>query len=246
MLVLLVVTNLALVTLTVLRAAPEYTSPSALFSPVPSAAGQPAEASLSTAAPQRALAHVPVLAVYGDGYAAGNGEGGQGPAGWPALVAGRTGARLELHAASQAGYASLSPAGQDYADLVRDASVADATVTLLFGSRNDADESLAAVQQNVRLVISAAQEAAPSDTLIVIGPVWSSADAPAGLLAVRDAMRDAADAAGVRFVDPLAANWFAEPRGLISVDGVSPNDAGHAHLADLVEPVVAAALTGDR
>ncbi len=246
MLTLLVVTNLGLVALTVLRAAPAYISPSEPFSPVSSAADQPAEAFISTVAPQPAPAPGPVLAVYGDGYAAGNGEGGQGPTGWPALVAERTGARLELHAASQAGYASLSPAGQDYADLVRDAPVADATVTLLFGSRNDADESLAAVQQNVRLVISAAQEATASDTLIVIGPVWSSADVPAGLLAVRDAMRDAADAAGVHFVDPLAENWFAQPRGLISVDGVSPNDAGHAHLADLVEPVVVAALAGNR
>ncbi len=244
--VLLVATNLTLVILTVVRAAPAYTPPSAPFSPAPSAAGQPAEASISTAAPEQAVAPVPVLVVYGDGYAAGNGKGGQGPMGWPALVAERTGARLELHAASQAGYASRSPAGQNYADLVSGAPVADATVTLIFGSRNDADENLAAVQENVRLVISAAQEAAANDTLVVIGPVWSSADVPAGLLAVRDAMRDAADASGIRFVDPLVENWFAEPRGLISVDGVSPNDAGHARLADLVEPVVAAALASDR
>jgi hypothetical protein len=184
--------------------------------------------------------------VYGDGYAAGSEEGGQGATGWPALVAKRTGARLELHAATQAGYASLSPAGQNYSDLVQGAPVPDATVTLLFGSRNDADESLAAVQERARLTISTAQEAATNDTLIVIGPVWSSADVPAELLAVRAAVRDAAAAAGVRFVDPLAESWFAEPRGLISGDGVSPTDAGHAHLADLVEPVVTAAVAGDR
>jgi hypothetical protein len=184
-----------------------------------------------------------ILAVYGDGYAAGNVQGGQGASGWPALVAERTGAALQLHAASQAGYVSTSPNGEDYGALVSAGPVPGAAVTLLFGSRNDVDEDLAAVRAEAAAVVQAAQAAATDDTLIVIGPSWSSAAYPAELLSVRDAVRNAAQAADAQFVDPLTEGWFASPAGLIASDGISPNDAGHAYLAERIAPLVEAALS---
>lgn len=60
----------------------------------------------------------PVLAVYGDGYAAGNESGGLGAAGWPALVAERTQMQLQLHAASQSGYASVGTGTTDRKSVV--------------------------------------------------------------------------------------------------------------------------------
>jgi hypothetical protein len=57
---------------------------------------------------------------------------------------------------------------------------------------------------------------------------------------VRDAVRDAAVAAGVTFVDPLVEEWFTGGVGLIADDGVSPNDAGHAYLAGVLEPYLPA------
>ncbi len=246
-LVVLLATNVALFTAMGMRPAPadDYTSRAA---PADRSASVDASepSTLSSAATEAAedTSAESVLVVYGDGYAAGNQWGGEGAAGWPALVAERLGARLELHAASQAGYASFSPAGQDYADLVAGAPFPEATVTVLFGSRNDADENLDAVRANARETVSAAQRAATGDVLVVIGPVWSSADVPVQLLAVRDIVREAAEAAGAQFVDPLADGWFADPANLISGDGVSPTDEGHARLAELVDPAIAAALTG--
>ena len=54
-------------------------------------AGAATEAGASpTASPTaEADAEPPVIAVYGDSYSVGTGQGGTGPAGWPALVAGR-------------------------------------------------------------------------------------------------------------------------------------------------------------
>lgn len=239
-LVLLVLGNVALFTILGMRSAPADTytpvvraaSPSAVVPAAPSAPGTPAE---TPAAP-------PVLAVYGDGYAAGNEVGGLGAAGWPALVAARTGAELALTAASQAGYASLGTSGQNYAAMLQSHPVPDAAVTVLFGSRNDSDEDPAILQQQVPLAIRTAMANAPGDVLVVIGPVWSDAAAPESVYAVRDTVRDAAAAAGAVFVDPLDEGWFASPEGLIAADGISPTDAGHAALAELITPVVATAL----
>ncbi|MGY1723804.1 SGNH/GDSL hydrolase family protein [Blastococcus sp. SYSU DS0533] len=184
----------------------------------------------------------PVLAVYGDGYAAGNESGGLGPAGWPAIVAQRVGAELQLNAVSRSGYAAAGATGQDFLDLVESTPVPDADVTLLFGSRNDLDESPAVVRENATAAIAAAQSQAPDTSVVVIGPVWDDGDVPDALLAVRDAVQAAARAVGVPFVDPLAAGWFAEQTGFIAADGVSPNDQGHVYLADRVTPLVQTAV----
>ncbi|WP_164701582.1 SGNH/GDSL hydrolase family protein [Modestobacter sp. KNN46-3] len=183
-----------------------------------------------------------VLAVYGDGYALGNEQGGLGVAGWPALVAAGSGMTLTLHAAPQAGYVSVGSTGQNYPGLAETGPVPDAAVTLVVGSRNDRSADAATVQANAQEIISDLRAAATSTAIVIVGPIWTDDDAPADILAVRDAVEAAATAAGVTFVDPIAEGWFAEPTGLISFDGISPTDAGHAHLADLITPLVNAAL----
>jgi lysophospholipase L1-like esterase len=184
----------------------------------------------------------PLLAVYGDGYASGNEMGGGGAAGWPALVAQQTGTELVLNAVPQAGYASVGATGQDYPALIAASPVPGAAVTVLFGSRNDADEDLSVVEANAAQVIAAVRQGAPGSVIVVVGPVWDDADVPASAFAVRDVVQTAAQAAGVTFVDPLAEGWFAQEAGLISADGISPNDAGHAYLARRIAPIVSAAL----
>lgn len=184
----------------------------------------------------------PVLAVYGDGYSAGNDQGGVGDAGWPAQVALATGTTLALSAVAQAGYASIGVSGRDFVGLVEDTPFPDAAVTLLVGSRNDAGEDVAVVAANVAQALDALRRTAPGTTVVLVGPIWDDGDVPADVQAVRDAVRDAATAAGVRFVDPVADGWFADENGLISPDGVSLNDAGHSYVAGLLAPVIREAL----
>jgi hypothetical protein len=241
-LVVLVAGNVALFTLLGLRSAPA--DPHAGSTRAAAATSPAAVVEAPPAAPVPPSAP-PVLAVYGDGYAAGNEAGGIGEAGWPAIVAVRTGARLALSAASRAGYASVGVTGQDYLGLLREGPVGDATVTLLFGSRNDANAAVAQVGANAAEAISEARRHAPGTVVVVIGPAWDDADVPAGVLAIRDAVAEAARQAGATFVDPLAEGWFAENApGLIGADGVSPTDAGHGYLADRIAPIVEQALAG--
>ncbi|MCW2714156.1 MAG: hypothetical protein JWN88_1203 [Frankiales bacterium] len=234
-LVVLVIGNAALLFCLATRPAPadnyvaQQRVATATVSPTPAAVPVPAVPSAAEA-PASSL-----LAVYGDGYAAGNEQGGLGNAGWPALLAAQTRAELALHAVPRAGYAAAGTTGQTFLDLVRTAPVPDATVTLVVGSRNDMNEDVGQVQQNAADTISRIRSQAPATAVVIVGPVWPGGNVPASVLAVRDAVRDAAVAAGVTFVDPLVEGWFTEGVGLIAGDGVSPNDAGHAYLAGMLE-----------
>ncbi|MBW0101192.1 hypothetical protein [Pseudonocardia sp. KRD291] len=70
----------------------------------------------------------------------------------------------------------------------------------------------------------------------MIGPMWLGGDAPPRMLAVRDAIRDAATGARLPFVDPLAERWFnGSDQGGIAPDGEILNDQGHQRLAQLVD-----------
>jgi lysophospholipase L1-like esterase len=245
LLIALVVGNIALFSFLGLRSAPEdpgtaRTQTAADQAPVTPQSAAPS--SPSAAAPTSSPVERPVLAVYGDGYAAGNALGGRGPAGWPALVAQQVGADLALNAAPQAGYAAVGTTGQDYVDLVEASPVAAADVTVVFGSRNDGDESAGTVTANAAAVFRDIRAAAPETTILVVGPVWSGGTPPAGVQAANAALAAAADAAGVTYVDALEARWFADGQG-IAADGVSPTDAGHANLAGLIAPLVSDALS---
>jgi hypothetical protein len=236
-LVLAVIGNLALFGFLALRPAPSDPYVSSTGAPGVGAPTQTEDASSSAAVSPKSADPL-LLAVYGDGYAAGNESGGLGAAGWPAIVAERAGMRLALNAVSRAGYASVGATAQTLRDVVLASPVADAAVTVLFGSRNDAGEDLARVQVNAAEAIAAARSAAPQATVVVIGPAWSDAAVPAAVLGARDAVRAAAVEADVTFIDPIKAGWFADPEGLIAADGVSPTDAGHAYLAGLIAPAV--------
>lgn len=243
-LVVLVVANIAVFGYLGLRGQPATESGAGEVAAATGAAAAPttAEAPADPATTVEVPAQPAVLAVYGDGYAAGNEQGGLGEAGWPALVAQRTGATLALHATTQVGYATPGPTGEDLLQVVTANPEPGATVTVLFGSRNDRYAAAAAVQANVAQAIAAVQSSAPATTVVVVGPVWDDAAPPPGVLDARDAVAAAAGASAVAFVDPLADGWFGSGQGLIAADGVSPTDAGHQYLAGMIEPVVQSAL----
>jgi lysophospholipase L1-like esterase len=187
-------------------------------------------------------AEAPVLAVYGDGYTAGSTLGGQDAAGWPALVAAALKADLRLNAVSMAGFSAIGTTGQDFADLASSGPVPDAAVSIVFGSRNDIGSTASAVGQGAEQTLRLIRNAAPQTRLVVVGPAWSSADIPPELYVLRDAVQQAARAAGATFIDPLAAGWFSEPGALIAADGISPTDSGHAAVASWLIPVIQEAL----
>ena len=189
----------------------------------------------------------PVLAFYGDRYTAGTQQGGLGPTGWPAIVTGRLDARAtEVHALIDAGYVATSTFGDfTFEALAAQQPEPDADVTIVFGSRNDFEASQQDITAAATRTFDAIRANAPDTQLLVIGPAWTDAAVPPEIPPVRDAVRQAALAAGATFVDPLAERWFFNGVGLIGRDLISPTDAGHAYLADQIEPFVRALLAGN-
>jgi lysophospholipase L1-like esterase len=193
----------------------------------------------------RAETHDSVIAVYGDSYSAGGRQGGKGSTGWPAIVADRLDAELRLHAAGGAGYVNGSRAADEtFLDQVRGAPEPDADVVVVFGSRNDRDLPPADIKRQATAVYEAIRSASPSAELVVIGPAWDDDVAPDAMFLARDAVSSAAAAAGALFVDPLTEEWLLDRPELIGTDGVHPTDAGHAHFANLIQPVLREVLQG--
>jgi lysophospholipase L1-like esterase len=187
------------------------------------------------------------VAVIGDSYTTGTHEGGQGPKTWTALAwqtLERQGLQVTADVASEgrAGYGVRGDHGSVFADLTRRAVKPEDALVVFFGSRNDQGADLDLLDGMAADAFNLARRAAPSATLLVIGPPWPTADVPESVLRIRDILRMRARAAGAIFVDPLAEHWFVGRPDLIGADGVHPNDAGHAYMADKITPLIRAQL----
>ena len=88
-----------------------------------------------------------------------------------------------------------------------------------------------------------ARRIAPASKLLVIGPPWPTADPPFDVLYIRDTLSGQANDAGATFIDPISEGWFVGRPDLIGPDGVHPNDAGHAYMAEKIAPLIHAQLS---
>ena len=216
----------------------EAAVPRPASSPTPSATEPtPSTAPSTSTTPAAAAARVVVI---GDGYAGGTPQGGLGPDGWPALLERRIeGADVEVAAEVGAGYVATGVSGLTFGGLAAAAGLTGADVVVVLGSRDDGPGIADQVAEAARALLSQI----PTDaSLVVVGPIWPEEVAPAGARNNRDVIRDAAEAVGARFVDPIEEAWFVDQPGLIGEDGVYPTAEGHAYLADRLEPVVRDAL----
>lgn len=183
------------------------------------------------------------VAVIGDSYTSGSVEGGQGAAGWTELtwqMLARSGVRIVADVAAEggAGYGVPGNRGSVFRDLAARAVRPDDALVVFFGSRNDQDADAAQLPTMIRDTFDLARQVAPEAKLLVIGPPWPTADVPDTVLRVRDILSFEAYAVGAEFVDPIADGWFVGAPDLIGGDGVHPTDAGHAYLADKIEPLI--------
>jgi lysophospholipase L1-like esterase len=183
------------------------------------------------------------VAVIGDSYTAGTDEGGLGPQSWTACALRTLAARgvrvaADVAAEGRAGYGVPGDRGSVFADLTARAVKPANVLVVFFGSRNDQGVAPGLLTERARDTFDLARRLAPTARFLVIGPLWPTADVPDSLLRVRDVLNVAARAAGAAFVDPIGAGWFVDRPDLISVDGVHPNDEGHAYLADKIAPLI--------
>lgn len=187
------------------------------------------------------------VAVIGDSYTTGTEEGGRGARSWTSqawMTLARQGVQVAPNVAAEgrAGYGMPGDHGNVFSDLTAKAVQPDDVLVVFFGSRNDQGTDPELLAEKTRDAFDLAHLAAPSARLLVIGPPWPTADPPAAVLQVRDVIADQARAARATFVDPITENWFVGRPDLIGIDGVHPNDAGHAYMAAKIVPLIRAHL----
>ncbi len=208
------------------------------------ASAQPASVAVQLVGRESTLSRV---AVISDSYTTGTDLGGHGTSGWPALAWQLLAAQgkpvaADVAAEGRAGYGVRGDHNSTFGDLTARAVRPDDALVVFFGSRNDQPVEAVEVAGLARSAYELARRKAPTARFLVIGPPWPTADVPVRILQIRDALATVARASGATFVDPLAERWFVDRPDLIAVDGVHPNDAGHAYLAQRIAPLIAAAL----
>lgn len=179
-------------------------------------------------APQRPEGNAsgPLLVVIGDSYS----EGWDNTVVWPELFAEAHGYRLENLSISGTGY--VNTAGTTtFVERIRQADLADPSLIIFAGSRNDVWSTADEVRGAAREAFTTARDRFPEARVIAVGPIWDNSDPLPAAEAINAGVARAADAAGVEFIDALAANWLSNP-SVIHPDGIHATDEGQRDLAD--------------
>lgn len=188
------------------------------------------------------------IAVVGDSYTTGTAEGGLGSNAWTTrvwLALAHQGMQIAPDVVSEgrAGYVVRGDHGSVFEDLTSRAVHPGDALVVFFGSRNDEGSDPLRLAGMAHDTFDLARRTAPSARLLVIGPPWPTADPPFDILYVRDTLAAQARDAGASFADPISEGWFVGRPDLIGPDGVHPNDAGHAYMADKIAPLIRAQLS---
>ncbi len=188
------------------------------------------------------------IAVIGDSYTAGSGEGGTGPNSWPLLAAkmlGQRGLPIDADVAAEggAGYGQPGERGSVFEDLTAHAVHHNDVLVVFFGSRNDQPVDPKKLPEMAAGAFQLARFTAPDAKFLIIGPPWPTATPPPEVLKIRDTLRMEAALGGAAFLDPIAEGWFVGRPDLIGTDGVHPTDAGHVYMAERIAPQIYRQLT---
>lgn len=191
----------------------------------------------------------PGVVVVGDSLATVTAPAGPDVA-FPLVAARLLGWRAVLDARPDSGFAAPArpnPRYRTFGGAVGGVAARDPRVVVVaLGSDDAAEADPARVIQSAATVQTAATGALaelhrrlPRARVVVVGPVPSGGAPPPAVQAVGDAVRAAARAARVPFIDPLAERWITGDRAdrwsgnaaqMIGADGRHLTPAGHAYV----------------
>ncbi|WP_176337582.1 SGNH/GDSL hydrolase family protein [Kocuria salina] len=185
----------------------------------------------------------------GDSYTAGAGVSRQADR-WSTRVARAQGWDEKNLAAGGTGYGTSvdAPTSRDacgkgycpdYAQALEGYVGQSPDVVVVAGGRNDFDMSPDEFADAVDGVLSSVVETFPKATVYAVSPVWDDDETPEGFDTRVDAVRTAAEKVDATFVD-IGQPLEGKP-DLVVEDGVHPNRAGHAALADAFKSAVRSA-----
>ncbi|GAA4361345.1 hypothetical protein GCM10023166_02780 [Paeniglutamicibacter cryotolerans] len=152
---------------------------------------------------------------------------------------------LSVHNVAQngSGYLSVGSHKSTFGSQVQQGVDQDTDLVVFFGSENDRGYAPEKLTNAMTDAYAAAKEKAPHAAMLVVGPPAYSHQPEARRLSVRDAVQDAAEAAGAKFVDPIAQGWIVDDvENLVGPDGVHPSLSGQYDLKAKMETLIANVL----
>jgi lysophospholipase L1-like esterase len=183
----------------------------------------------------------PLVVMLGDSYVSGLGASAEAmrwsthvasSQGWLEANLGRGGTGYATTAGVNGCGLSLCPT---VADMAQAAVAARPDVVLVAAGRNDLTvyaTTPAAVQTGIEQTVATLRAGLPSARIVVVSPLWDSSAVNPGIPVMAGWTQQSAGAHSAQFV-PGASSWlFGHPEWIF--DGVHPNDAGYAQIADHV------------
>jgi lysophospholipase L1-like esterase len=182
----------------------------------------------------------PDVVFLGDSWTVG--EGATGGHGYAPIAAERLGWEYTLLGVSGSGYLQPGRAGP-YIERVDAAAALGTDLIVVQGSLNDAGGDLGQLDQAAATTLGRLREAAGGDTAILVvgAPATPGTDREV-IARINADIAEAADAAGLTFVDPTRENWTDPADPAIWADPVHPGDVGHERVADALVPLMRDAL----
>lgn len=182
----------------------------------------------------------PSVTIVGDSWS--EGIGATGLHGFAELAPEQLGWNHRLLAVGGSGYVAPGR-GSTFGERIDRAVAGDPDVVVLQGSQNDRHATPEALRDAAASTLMRMRAAAGPDTVIlVIGaartPDWDGAT----IDPINDAVGEAAELAGVRFVDPVAERWIDPEDERVWMDGSHLNDVGHQLVADRLKRVLRSAV----
>ena len=144
------------------------------------------------------------------------------------------------------GYVRRGPTGMVFSEAISSSVGPKSDVVIFFGSINDQAAKPDELREAANKAYADTKAASPTAKLVVIGSPWTNPNVPQSVLANRDALKEAALAAGAVWVDPIEEGWFFDQPALIGTDKTHPTDEGHAYMEKLVLPHVQPIITALR
>lgn len=176
------------------------------------------------------------VAFIGDSYTAGTQYGGKGDKNFTQIVGRRFSWNVRNYAIGGVGYVNRTPKyGGFEASQISNSITPCPNALIVVGSRNDLHSTPGLVYRAATHLYSTASAHCPDIRIVVVGPLWQNSAPPAPLLALRDALQDAATSSHATFIDPLSPAWLDTGLQEIGPDGVHPNDGGHQAIAQHLE-----------
>ncbi|MBP6994756.1 MAG: SGNH/GDSL hydrolase family protein [Phycicoccus sp.] len=178
------------------------------------------------------------VAFMGDSFAAGNGASTPDLR-WTTLLAAGQQWTEQNSGHPQTGYVVAGSTGNctpttcpAFPDVATTLAGSGATLVIVSGGANDLAQDPAEVGTKVQATLAAIHTSLPEAIVVVVAPWWDLRPADDRLTAITTAIKDATAAGNATWMD--VGQPIAGKSADFAADGFSPNDAGHAALAEAV------------